>query len=74
MKKKKSYWFDAFDIHTMALSNEETSSIVLVASGYMNGEEIDLTIEFEDYNFLKFISHKEIDEIKESLKKRIDKL
>lgn len=74
MKQKKEYWFDAFDIHTMALNSEDRSAITLVASGYMNGEEIDLAIEFHDYNFLKFISHKEIDEIKENLKKRIDKL
>lgn len=74
MKSKKEYWFDAFDIHTLALNNDECSGIVLVASGYLNGEEIELTIEFNDYNFLKFISHKEIDEIKENLKKRIDKL
>lgn len=74
MKQKKEYWFDAFDIHTLSLNSEDRSNITLVASGYMNGEEIDLAIEFEDYNFIKFISHKEIDEIKENLKKRIDKL
>jgi hypothetical protein len=74
MKSKKEYWFDAFDIHTFALNNDECSGILFVASGYLNGEEIELTIEFNDYNFLKFISHHEIDEIKENLKKRIDKL
>lgn len=74
MKQKKEYWFDAFEIHTLALNSDECSSILLVANGYMNGEEIDLTIEFNSYNFLKFISHKEIDEIKENLKKTIDKL
>lgn len=71
---KKEYWFDAFDIHTLALNNDERSGIILVASGYLNGEEIELTIELPDYDFVNFISHKEIDEIKENLKKRIDKL
>lgn len=72
---KKEYWFEAFDVHTCALNNENNGSSILFGMfGYLNGEEIELTIELPDYDFVNFISHKEIDEIKENLKKRIDKL
>ena len=73
MKRKKEIYFEAFNLHTCALNNTD-SQIVLSADGYIEGEEVTLTFFLPDYDFIQFISHKEIDEIKENLKKRIDQL
>lgn len=65
--------FNAYDLHTMML-NENFPEIIFVADSYHKGEKIELTIVFDDLKFLEFISHNEIDKIKENLKKRIDNL
>ena len=70
---KKEMWFDAHNLHTLAMNNTD-SEILFVADGYLNGKKISLTIAFTDINFLEFVSHKEINTIKKNLKKRIDKL
>ena len=73
MKRKKEIYFEAFNLHTYALNNTD-SQIVLSADGYIEGEEVTLTFFLPDYDFIQFISHNEIDRIKENLKKRIDEL
>lgn len=73
MKQKKELVFEAFDLHTCALNNG-CSSIALSAEGYLEGEEITLTMVLPDFDFINFISHQEIDAIKDNLKKRIDNL
>jgi hypothetical protein len=69
----KEMMFNAYDLHTMML-NENFPEIIFVADSYYEGEKIELTIVFDDIKFIEFISHKEIDTIKENLKKRIDNL
>ena len=73
MKRKKENYFEAYDLHTCGL-NGTNCQIALSADGYIEGEEVTLTFFLPDYDFINFISHKEIDEIKENLKKRIDEL
>jgi hypothetical protein len=65
--------FNAYDLHTVMLNNQ-FPEIILCASSYHKGEKIELTIVLDDLKFLEFISHHEIDTIKQNLKKRIDKL
>ena len=54
--------------------NENNPEIIMVANSYYQGEQIELHIVFDDLRFLEFVSHHEIDKIKENLKKRIDAL
>lgn len=69
----KDMCFNAYDLHTIML-NENDPEIIMVANSYYQGEQIELHIVFDDLRFLEFISHHEIDKIKENLKKRIDNL
>jgi len=73
MEPKKEIFFEGFNIHTLGFNNTD-SEIVISADGYLECEEVTITFFLPDYDFLKFISHKEIDIIKENLKKRIDEL
>ena len=73
MKRKKQIYFEAYDLHTFGL-HCTNCQIALSAAGYIYGAEVTLTFFLPDYDFINFISHKEIDEIKENLKKRIDEL
>jgi hypothetical protein len=65
--------FNAYDLHTVMLNNNDPE-IHLVALSYHNGEKIHLQIVLDDITFLEFISHREIDQIKENIKNRIDQL
>lgn len=71
--KQKQLAFNLYGLHTMAL-NERDQDILLVGDSYHDGEPIELMVVFRDIDFLEFISHHEIDRIKENLKKRIDEL
>jgi hypothetical protein len=72
-KLHKELFFEGFEIHTFGFNNTD-SRIAISADGYLEGEEVTLTFFLPDYDFIKFISHKEIDIIKENLKKHIDEL
>lgn len=69
----KQLVFNLYDLHTTHL-NETDQDIILAGDSYYNGERIELMVVFKDIDFLEFISHHEIDRIKENLKKRIDAL
>ena len=72
-QKQKQLAFNLYDLHTMKL-NERDSDIILVGDSYQDGEPIELMIVLNDLTFLKFISHHEIDVIKDNLKSFIDEL
>ena len=72
METKEMYLY-MYDLHTTQL-NETDLEIVLGGSAFHKGERIEVIIVMNDLNFLEFISHAEIDRIKENLKKRIDNL
>ena len=72
-QKEKQLALNLYDLDTVAL-NETDQDILLVGNSYHNGEPIELMVVLKDIDFLEFISHKEIDTIKENLKKRIDEL
>ena len=72
-QKEKRLAFNLYDLHTVRL-NETDTDIVLVGDSYYNGEPIELMVVLDDFTFLKFISHHEIDKIKENLKQLIDEL
>jgi hypothetical protein len=69
----KQLVFNLYDLHTAHL-NETDQDILLAGDSYYNGERVELMVVFKDIDFLEFISHHEIDRIKENLKKRIDEL
>jgi hypothetical protein len=73
MATKRELFFEGFEIHTFGFNNTN-SQIAISADGHLENEEVTLTFFLPDYDFIKFISHKEIDYIKENLKKRIDEL
>lgn len=73
MTTKKEIYLDLHNLHTLHL-NETDQEIMLVADSYYKGEAVELSITLRDIDFLEFISHNEIDRIKENLKKRIDNL
>jgi len=72
-QKEKQLALNLYDLHTVAL-NETDQDILLVGNSYHNGEPIELMVVLKDIDFLEFISHHEINRIKENLKKRIDEL
>ena len=73
MEKRKEVYLNLYDLHTAQL-NENDGDIYLCGRSYQDGESIELCVIFNDMTFLEFISHHEIDKIKENLKKRIDNL
>jgi hypothetical protein len=73
MATKKEMYLYLRNLHTLQL-NETDQEIMLVADSYYKGEVVEVGIVLRDIDFLEFISHNEIDEIKENLKKRIDEL
>jgi hypothetical protein len=73
METKKQLFFEGFDIHTFQFNNSSTT-IAISVDGYLENEEVTLTLFLPDYDFINFISHNEIDYIKENIKKRIDEL
>ena len=73
MTTKKEMYLDVLNLHTLHL-NETDQDILLAGDSYYNGERVELMVVFKDIDFLEFISHYEIDRIKENLKKRIDEL
>jgi hypothetical protein len=73
MTTKKEMYLDVRNLHTLHL-NETDQDILLAGDSYYNGERVELMVVFKDIDFLEFISHYEIDRIKENLKKRIDQL
>jgi len=79
MKTNKRLFFESINLHTCAL-NQTDYQISLVADGVFSEvgvekeEYVTMHIYFRDEEFLEFISHKEIDKIKENLKKRIGNL
>ena len=72
-KEIKEVWLNAYDIDALMLNNTD-QDIIICADSYQDGQPIRLNIVFKDINFLEWISNNEINEIKENLKKRIDKL
>jgi len=73
MATKKEMYLYLRNLHTLHL-NETDQEIMLVADSYYKGEVVEVGIALRDIDFLEFISHNEIDRIKENLKKRIDEL
>jgi len=71
--KAKEMHLNLYDLHTAQL-NETDSDIYLCGSSYYKGEPIELCVVFNDMTFLEFVSHDDINRIKENLKKRIDNL
>ena len=69
----KEIYINLYDLHTTQL-NETDSEIVLGGSALNKGESIEVIIVMNDLNFLEFISHAEINTIKQNLKRRIDNL
>lgn len=67
----KELYVNLYDLHTTQL-NEINSEIILGGSAFNKGERTEVYIVINDLNFLEFISHAEINRIKENLKKRID--
>jgi hypothetical protein len=71
--KAKEIYLNLYDLHTVHL-NETDPEVVLGGSVLHKGKSTEVIIVFNDLNFLEFISHDEINRIKENLKERIDNL